>query len=214
MKLSVILFAIILFSCSGPSEEEIAKGKEMERKYWEMVKGKNDSLDLSKKAAARADSVSDYYLPPSPYDTVLAAYLHNIGVGKKYTHSRKTAPIVLTGYFDDDSYLDSAIRVVESSSGKEGLLIRYGGRRTQIIIGAGGDVYPDGTTDYDHLSIVKKGEQVWSDLNEDGSLGRDTVPESDIITLKTDGLRMQMDESCGEVIFYWEDGGVEMLVVN
>lgn len=125
-----------------------------------------------------------------------------------YEVSKEHQPFMVTGYFNTDDILDTAILVRHKSTGKDALFIKHGGTAKSFLLKKGKDV----GTDFDdfnwvgQFAVTKKGTKVWDNVIDDEIVGEDQVPESNKFVLKTDGIFVHVDEASGGGIIYYKNG--------
>ncbi|MBA3674244.1 MAG: hypothetical protein H0W75_04680 [Chitinophagaceae bacterium] len=140
---------------------------------------------------------------------VIAPVVSNpYGFDTTYEISKEHAPFMVTGYFNQDKTLDTAVLIRNKSTGKDALLIKHGGTEKSFLLKKGKDV----GTDFDdfnwvgQFAVTKKGTKVWDNVIDDEIVGEDQVPESKKYILKTDGIFVHVDEASGGGIIYFTNG--------
>lgn len=145
-----------------------------------------------------------------PVDTALDQYLYNLGLSEIYNVATNHEPYQIEGYFNDDSFIDTAILVQHKENHKDGLLIKYGNSTEYLVLGAGEDVLGRGFDDLKWVGVfsrISKGEKVSSNIDEKtGEIRTTDVPDSEKHLLLTDGIYIHELESCGGGIIYWDKG--------
>jgi uncharacterized protein YkvS len=142
-------------------------------------------------------------------DTIFIKYLSDLDLNGIYSVNTKHKPFHVEGYFNDDTFIDTAMIVNHKNNHKDGLLIKYGRSSDYIILGAGSEVLGRGFDDFDWVGDfykIDKGEKIFSNIDEKTSEIRiDEVPDSEKHTLLTDGIYIHAFESCGGGIIYFQD---------
>ena len=130
------------------------------------------------------------------------------GFDTTYEISKEHQPFMVTGNFNPDDILDTAILVRHKLTGKDALFIKHGGTDKSFLLKKGKDV----GTDFDdfnwvgQFSVTKKGTKVWNNVINDEIVGEDQIPESKKFILKTDGIFVHVDEASGGEIIYYKNG--------
>lgn len=130
------------------------------------------------------------------------------GFDTTYKASKEHQPFMVTGYFNPDDILDTAIIVRHKLTGKDALFIKHGRTDTFFLLKNGKDV----GTDFDdfnwigEFSVTKKGTKVWDNVIDGEIVGEDQVPDNKKFNLKTDGIWVHVDEACGGGIIYYKNG--------
>jgi hypothetical protein len=130
------------------------------------------------------------------------------GFDTAYEISTGHQPFMVTGYFNPDDILDTAILVRHKSIGKDALFIKHGGTDKSFLLKNGKDV----GSDFDHFhwvgqfEVMKKGRKVWNNVVDGEIVGDDQVPDKKKITLQTDGIFIHEDEGGGGGIIYFRNG--------
>jgi hypothetical protein len=130
------------------------------------------------------------------------------GFDTSYEISKKHQPFMVTGYFNPDDILDTAILIRHKSAGKDALFIKHGGTDRSILLKNGKDVGSD-FPDFNwvgQFEIKKKGTKIWNNVIDGEIVGEEQVPENKKITLKTDGIFVHIDEGGGGGIIYFKNG--------
>ncbi len=130
------------------------------------------------------------------------------GFDTSYEISKEHTQFMVTGYFNHDRTLDTAILVRQRLSGKDALLIKHGGTDKSFLLTKGKDV----GTDFDdfnwvgQFAVTKKGTKVWDNVIDDQIVSEDQVDESKKFVLKTDGIFVHVDEASGGGILFFKNG--------
>lgn len=125
-----------------------------------------------------------------------------------YEVSNDHQPFIVTGYFNADDILDTAILVRHKLTGKDALFIKHGRTDKSYLLKNGKDL----GTDFDdfnwvgQFSVTKKGTEIWDNVIDGEIVGEDQVPENRKIILKTDGIWVHVDEASGGGIIYYKNG--------
>jgi hypothetical protein len=131
-----------------------------------------------------------------------------VGFDTTYEISKEHQPFMVTGYFNTDDILDTAILVRHKSTVKDALFIKHCGTDKSFLLKNGKDV----GSDFDdfpwvgQFEVMKKGSKVWSNVVDGEIVGDDQVPENKRITLQTDGIFIHEDEGGGGGIIYCRNG--------
>ncbi|HSC53524.1 MAG TPA: hypothetical protein VLC98_07890 [Phnomibacter sp.] len=124
-----------------------------------------------------------------------------------FTISSSHHPYMVTGYFNPDNYLDTAILVRHKQTGKDVLFIQHGETPNTYLLLNGKQVganFPD----YNWVSqfeVVKKGTKIWNNVIDGEIVGEEQVPENKKITLQTDAIFVHVDEAGGGGIIYYQN---------
>jgi hypothetical protein len=130
------------------------------------------------------------------------------GFDTAYEISKEHKPFVVTGYFNPDNILDTAIIIRHKSTGKDALFIKHGGTDQSLLLKNGKGV----GTDFDdfnwvgQFAVTKKGTKVWDNVLNDEIVGEDQVPDNKKFFLQTDGIFIHVDEASGGGIIYFKNG--------
>jgi hypothetical protein len=130
------------------------------------------------------------------------------GFDTTYEISRQHQPFIVTGHFNPDQTLDTAILVRHKSTGKDALFIKHGGTDKSFLLIKGKDVGTD-FPDFNwvgQFEILRKGTKVWDNVIDGEIVGEDQVPENRKVILKTDGIFVHVDEASGGGIIYYKNG--------
>jgi hypothetical protein len=130
------------------------------------------------------------------------------GLDTNYEISKEHAPFLVTGYFNADNILDTAVIVREKSTGKDALFIKHGGIDKSFLLKNGKDVGTD-VDDFHwvgQFEIIKKGTKIWGNVINGEIVGEEQVPENKKITLQTDGILVHEEEGGGGGILYFKNG--------
>ncbi len=130
------------------------------------------------------------------------------GFDSTYELSKGHKPFIVTGYFNADDILDTAIIVKQKSTGKDALFIKHGGTDKNFLLKKGKDVGTD-FPDFNwvgQFEVVKKGTKVWDNVIDGEIVGEDQIPDSIKIVLPTDGIFVHVDEASGGGIIYYNNG--------
>ena len=125
-----------------------------------------------------------------------------------YQVSKEHQPFMVTGYFNPDKILDTAILVRHKSTGKDALFIKHGGTNKSFLLKSGKDVGAD-FDDFHWVGqseVVKKGRKVWNNVVDGEIIGEDQVPDNKKIALENDGIFIHEDEGGGGGIIYFKEG--------
>ena len=139
---------------------------------------------------------------------ILPTTFNAYGFDTAYEISKEHKPFMVTGYFNLDNDVDTAILVRHKSMGKDALFIKHGGTDKSFLLKNGKNA---GTTFDDfncvgQFSVIKKGTKVWDNVLNDEIVGEDQVPENRKFVLKTDGIFVHVDEASGGGIIYYKKG--------
>jgi len=135
-------------------------------------------------------------------------FSNSYGFDTAYETSKEHAPFVLTGYFNPDNVLDTAVLIRYKLSGKDALFIKHGGIDKTFLLKTGNDV----GTDFNDFSwvgqfkVIKKGTTIFNNVIDGEIVGSDQVPDSNKITLQTDAILVHEDEGGGGGIIYFNNG--------
>jgi hypothetical protein len=136
--------------------------------------------------------------------TVLNPY----GFDTTYEISKEHQPFMVTGCFNPDDILDTAILVRHKSTSKDALFIKYGGTDKSFLLKNGKDVGTD-FPDFNwvgQFELIKKGTNVWENVVYGEIVGENQVPDNKKITMLTDALFLHVEESSGGGIIYYKSG--------
>lgn len=146
--------------------------------------------------------------PPTFIDSTLTTYISRLGLDDQYDISTNHKPYMVSGYFNPDEIMDTAILLQDKKTGKEGLLIKHGGMDEHILLGAGQEVLSQQFDDFSWVGMfhkVDKGTKVSSNIDEEtGEIVLEDVPDSLKTILPADGIYIHASESCGGGIIYWD----------
>jgi hypothetical protein len=138
----------------------------------------------------------------------LLAVNDQYGFDSTYELSKEHQPFLVTGHFNADFILDTAIIVRHKSTGKDALFIKHGGNNKSFLLTNGKDVGTD-FGDFNwvgQFEVVKKGTKVWDNVIDGEIVGEEQVPDNRKITLPTDGIFVHVDEASGGGIIYYKNG--------
>lgn len=130
------------------------------------------------------------------------------GFDDTYDISKEHQPFFVTGYFNPDDILDTAILVRHKSTSKDALFIKHGRTDKYFLLLQGKDVGTD-FPDFNwvgQFEVVKKGTKVWHNVIDGEIVGEDQVPDNKKIILLTDGIFVHLDEASGGGILYYKNG--------
>ena len=130
------------------------------------------------------------------------------GFDTSYEISKGHQPYSVTGHFNADSILDTAVIIKHKSTGKDALFIKHGGTEQTILLKDGKSVGTD-FPDYNWIGqfeVVKKGTKIWDNVIDGEIVGEDQVPDSKKIVLPTDGIFVHVDEASGGGTIYYKNG--------
>ena len=133
--------------------------------------------------------------------------LNQYGFDNNYEVSKEHQPFMVTGYFNPDDILDTALLVRHKSTGKDALFIKHGGTDESFLLNNGKDV----GSDFDNFQwvgqfeVIKKGRKIWNNVVDGEIVGEEQVPDSKIVTLQTDGIFIHEDEGGGGGIIYFKN---------
>jgi len=151
-------------------------------------------------AAAEATDTTKHETSPTASDLY--------GLDTAYDLSKEHQPFLVTGHFNPDKILDTAILVRHKSTGKDALFIKHGGTDKSLLLKNGKDVGND-FDDFNwvgQFEIMKKGRTIWNNVADGEIVGEDQVPADRKITLRTDGIFIHEDEGGGGGIIYFKNG--------
>jgi len=198
MKAVLYLFAttILLVSC-------VQRNTEIKE-----VADKPVIQDSIPKVEKRIQESLDNVHPPMFMDSILTAYISSLGLDEKYYISTNHNPYMISGYFNWDEIMDTAVLLQDKITGKEGLLIKHGAIDEQFLFGAGEEVLSQNFDDFSWVGAfqkVYKGTKASSNIDEEtGEIMIEDVPDSLKTTLPADGIYIHASESCGGGIIYWD----------
>jgi hypothetical protein len=145
---------------------------------------------------------------PELTDSAISMYINHLGLDKQYYVSTNHDPYLISGNFNYDEIMDTAILLQDKVSGKEGLFIKHGRLDEQFIFGGGEEVLSQKFDDFSWVGIFQKigrGTKVFSNIDEEtGEILIEDLPDSLKITLPSDGIYVHASESCGGGIIYWD----------
>ena len=124
-----------------------------------------------------------------------------------YEISNVHTPFMVTGYFNPDNVLDTAILIRHKTTGKDALFIKHGGTDKSFLLKNGNDV----GTDFDdfhwveQFNVIKKGTKIWDNVIDGEIVSEDQVPNHKKITLQTDGIFVHFDEASGGGTIYFKN---------
>lgn len=130
------------------------------------------------------------------------------GFDTTYEISKEHTPFMVTGFFNPDKTLDTAILIRHKSSGKDALFIKHSGSGKTFLLKNGEDV----GTDFDdfhwvgQFEVIKKGTKVWDNVIDGEIVGEKEVPDNKKVILQTDGIFVHVDEASGGGIIYYKKG--------
>ncbi len=116
---------------------------------------------------------------------------------------------MIFGYFNEDQTLDTAKIVRHLINGTHAIMILYGNKKGVDLIKSGRDAGLDDDEDFSWVElfeVVKKGSKVWNNVINGEIVSEGQVPEHEKVTLKTDGIYMHLEESCGGGIILYRNG--------
>jgi len=127
---------------------------------------------------------------------------------KKYSVSKEHKPFMLTGYFNLDKLLDTAILIRHKLTGKDALFIKHGGTDKYFLLKNGKDLGSD-FEDFNwvgQFEKVKKGTKIFNNVIDGEIVGEKNVPEKKKFILKTEGILLHEEEGGGGGIIYFKNG--------
>ena len=130
------------------------------------------------------------------------------GFDTTYEISKDHQPFMVTGYFNTDEVLDTAILVKQKSTGKVALFIKHGGTDKSFLLKNGNHV----GTDFDDFhwvgkfEVIEKGTKIWNNVIDGEIVDEDQVPESKKVILKNDAIIIHENEGGGGGIIYLKNG--------
>lgn len=130
------------------------------------------------------------------------------GLDTSYRLSTTHTPYKVTGHFNEDNLLDTALLVRHSTTAKDALLIIHGGTNNTILLRHGKDVGVD-FDDFNwvgQFEIIAKGTVIWNNVVDGEIVGEDQVSDDKKILLQTDAIFVHEDEWGGGGIIYLEKG--------
>ena len=133
---------------------------------------------------------------------------NSYGFDTTYEISKGHKPFIVTGYFNEDNVLDTAILIRHKLTSKDVLFIKHGGTNKTFLLKNGKAVGTD-FPDYNwvgQFEVINKGTKVWRNVIDGEIVGEDQVPESEKFILKTDGIFIHVDEASGGGIIYYKNG--------
>ena len=129
------------------------------------------------------------------------------GFDTTFEISKRHNPFILTGYFNQDKILDTAILVKQKKNGKDALFIKHGGTQHFFFLKDGKNL----ETNFDNFNwvgqfqIIKKGTKIWNNVIDGEIVGEDQVPDNRKIILQADGIFVHEDEGGGGGIIYFKN---------
>lgn len=130
------------------------------------------------------------------------------GFDTTFEISKKHNPFILTGYFNQDKILDTAILVKQKTNKKGALFIKHGGTNQFFLLKDGKDLKTN-FRDFSwvgQFEVIKKGTKIWNNVIDGEIVGEDQVPNNRKIILQTDGILVHEDEGGGGGIIYFKNG--------
>lgn len=135
------------------------------------------------------------------------AVLKQYGFDSTYEFSKTHQPFLVTGYFNADDILDTAILVRQKSTGKDALFVKHGMTDKSFLLKKGKDVGAD-FSDFNwvgQFEVVRRGTKVWDNVIDGEIVSEDQVPDSKKMILPTDGIFVRVEEASGGGIIYYKD---------
>lgn len=130
------------------------------------------------------------------------------GFDTGYTIAASHKPYIITGYFNDDAILDTAVIVQEKTGASEALLIKHS-NTDQVFLLQNGKALGQQFNNFNwvgQFQIIPKGTKIWNNVVDGDLVGENEVPENQKITLTADGIFIHQDEACGGGIIYFKNG--------
>jgi hypothetical protein len=130
------------------------------------------------------------------------------GFDTTYEISKTHSPFMVTGYFNTDGILDTAILIRHKSTARDALYIKHGGTGRSFLLKSGNDV----GTDFDdfhwvgQFEAVKKGSVIWNNVIDGEIVDETQVPGNKKITLATDAIFIHVEEASGGGFIYYSNG--------
>jgi hypothetical protein len=130
------------------------------------------------------------------------------GFDTSYDLSNTHNPFLVTGFFNADDTLDTAMIIRNKATGKDALFLKHGGTNETYFIKTGKDVEHN----FENLNwvrefkVIQKGTKIFDDVIDGEIVGEDQVPESKKVLLKTDAIFMHEDEGGGGGVIYFKNG--------
>jgi hypothetical protein len=125
-----------------------------------------------------------------------------------YRISTTHTPYSVTGHFNEDNVVDTALLVRHTTTAKDALLIKFGGSNNTMLLRNGKDVGVD-FPDFNWVGlfeVIPKGTKIWNNVMDGEIAGEDQVPEDQKILLQTDAIFVHVEEGGGGGIIYLEKG--------
>ena len=141
------------------------------------------------------------------HETASPSISNPYGFDTAYEILKEHQPFMVTGYFNPDNVLDTAILIRHKSTGKDALLVKHGGTDKSFLLKNGKDV----GTEFDdfnwvgEFTLTKKGTKVWNNVIDGEIVGEDQVAENDKFILRTDGIFVHVNEASGGGIIYFKN---------
>lgn len=121
-----------------------------------------------------------------------------------YSHS----PSFVTGYFDQDSIIDSAYIVMDSILHNDDLFVKLSAEKKRYLL-LYDDVLDNKIDNFNWVGTfrtIKKGTKLGDNISENGDIMSDEeIPKDKLITLKSDAIFVHADESCGGGAIYFQN---------
>ncbi len=139
---------------------------------------------------------------------IAPAVFNPYGFDTTYDLSNEHTPCIVTGFFNSDEFLDTAIIVRHKTTGKDALFIKHGGTDKSFMLKNGKEVGSE-FPDYNWIGqfeVVKKGTKIWDNVFDGEIVGEDQVPDNKKILLTNDGIFVHVDEASGGGIIYYNNG--------
>jgi hypothetical protein len=127
---------------------------------------------------------------------------------RDYEFSKDHKPFILTGYFNQDPILDTAVIARHKVTSRDALFIKHGASATTYLLKSGKDLGTD-FSDFNwvgQFEPIKKGTIIWDNVIEGEIVVEDQVPSNRKITLRTDAIFVHVDEANGGGIIYFKNG--------
>lgn len=134
--------------------------------------------------------------------------LSRYGFDHTYSLSTTHHPYMVTGYFNGDQDLDTAVIVRHQPKGNDELLIVHGNTSQSYRI-TNGTVLGADFGDFnwaDEFKVVKKGTIIYNNVIDGEIVTDDQITEDMKITLPFDGILLHVSESCGGGVLFFKDG--------
>lgn len=219
MKNTFKIIALVIFStltaCSNSNNTDEQINAELEEpKSQESVIDSTQTKNKQELKIIEESTSED--LEIEIIDSAIYKLLSNVSLEKKYQIAYSHDPYKVTGFFNNDHTVDTAFIIINTENNKEGLIIKYGltDPYDMTILGAGKEVLGQRFDDFNWVGDFKtipKGSKRASNVDDDGEIITEEIPDSLKTELPNDGIYIHASESCGGGIIFFDNNSYQWI---